>query len=926
MSRVRTISLLLLFSFMLTIGCAIKYNKISTLPTKDQASFFKDGRQVVVSRKPNSIVTIAPSQEAFPVDTRPSFIIVVNNLSTQPVTFSTENVAFNMDGKELQVFSYQELVQEIEQQRRSAATTQALIGALGILGASMEGGRTYHSGTYQSQNTVGTYSGTTYSPLATLQAQTTFGAMTANNIAAINSAAQGQLNSVQNSVLKKETVLPNTWYGGYVRIANLAEPETLKSIKSTITVGKDVHEFLFTLAQDGQGLQKTQRIKGETVSDDRAPTLTRTDSRKGQNSSETTNQQALLSKNWRVQFEKCRKSAEKGIPDAQFQLGMKYSDGIGVPENDNEAVKWLRKAAEQDHVGAQFKLGTMYTKGEGVTKNLKEAAKWYQKAAEQGNAFAQLVLGGIYERGSGVEKDYDIAAKWYQKAEDQGFELAKGSTGDLFFKIGGEYYTGQGVPLDYVKAKAWFEKAAGRKNADAYCALGMMHYYGHGVRKDYHTAAEWFMKAAEAGDVEAQFRLGRMYMKGEGVQVNYNKSAKLFRMVAENSSAGKQSIGAQVMLGLMYAEGLGVEKNYSEARKWYSKAAIKGNEQARYYLANLFETVVFPGWKPIVINATGIVLINTKKIRKEGELVWFWEVAVSFDGWKQTGDYLILFCAVDCAREKIGIANRYLYDSNNELIQSSLLKESEIRREDFMEPISPGSSGEAALKYVCEKSTQFQDRDDLTKSRVSFGTGWPVAAGFVVTSNHVISEHSKISLIRTDGTRIPARVVLQDKSNDLALLQAEDVKLLPPALPLSSSPARIGAKVITIGYPHPDILGSKPKLTEGVVSATSGAGDDPRVLQISVPVQAGNSGGPLINMEGEVVGVVMAKLNAVKIFKWTGDLPQNVNYAIKVPYLTGLLSSAPVNHAMKKLRIPKALSIEDIAAQIKDSVLLVVAE
>lgn len=111
-----------------------------------------------------------------------------------------------------------------------------------------------------------------------------------------------------------------------------------------------------------------------------------------------------------------------------------------------------------------------------------------------------------------------------------------------------------------------------------------------------------------------------------------------------------------------------------------------------------------------------------------------------------------------------------------------------------------------------------------------------------------------------------------------------------------------------------------------IVSAASGAGDDPRILQISVPVQAGNSGGPLINSEGEVVGVVMGKVDAVKMLKWTGDLPQNVNYAIKIPYLTGLLSSAPPNQSIKTLNIKQVKSIEDIAAQISDSILLVVAE
>lgn len=272
MFKAKVINWVLLFSFMLNMGCAVKYNKISTLPAKNQTFFFKDGRQVIVSRKANSIATIAASQEKFPINTRPSFIITVNNLSPQPVTFSTENVAFTTEGKELKVFSYQELVQEIEQQRRSAAMTHALIGAAGVLGAAMDGGRTCHSGTYQTQtsiygnnnlytgNTTGVYSGTTYDPLATFQAQNTINAQTANNIAAVNSAANMLLNIVQNTILKKETVLPNTWYGGYIRISSLAESQTPKRIKTTISIGKDLHEFLFIFAQEGQGSQKSESI------------------------------------------------------------------------------------------------------------------------------------------------------------------------------------------------------------------------------------------------------------------------------------------------------------------------------------------------------------------------------------------------------------------------------------------------------------------------------------------------------------------------------------------------------------------------------------------------------------------------------------------------------------------------------------------
>jgi len=112
---------------------------------------------------------------------------------------------------------------------------------------------------------------------------------------------------------------------------------------------------------------------------------------------------------------------------------------------------------------------------------------------------------------------------------------------------------------------------------------------------------------------------------------------------------------------------------------------------------------------------------------------------------------------------------------------------------------------------------------------------------------------------------------------------------------------------------------------DGIVSSLSGIMDDPRVYQISVPLQSGNSGGPLLNLKGEVVGITTSKLNAAKVFQWTGDLPENVNYAIKIPYLSMLLDAeAP---ASRSVELPiREGSLEELAARISESVMLVVAE
>ena len=207
----------------------------------------------------------------------------------------------------------------------------------------------------------------------------------------------------------------------------------------------------------------------------------------------------------------------------------------------------------------------------------------------------------------------------------------------------------------------------------------------------------------------------------------------------------------------------------------------------------------------------------------------------------------------------------------------------------------------------------------------SMGTGWPIAEGLVVTNYHVIAGHQDISLFRTDKQQLSATILEVDKENDIALLRVGDVSALPPALAIAENAATLGSQVFTIGYPHPDIMGSQPKLTSGIINALSGFQDDKRTYQVSVALQSGNSGGPLINMNGEVVGIVTSKLSAIKVFRWTGDLPQNVNYAMKSSYLLDLLEqSGDMDLVLEELPHGSG-TLQSHAERIKDSVLIVVA-
>lgn len=220
----------------------------------------------------------------------------------------------------------------------------------------------------------------------------------------------------------------------------------------------------------------------------------------------------------------------------------------------------------------------------------------------------------------------------------------------------------------------------------------------------------------------------------------------------------------------------------------------------------------------------------------------------------------------------------------------------------------------------------FGGRETVGKSSGrSAGTGWPVAAGYVVTNQHVIAGSSKISIILYNGKKLEGKVISEDRKNDLVLIKVNNAQKLPPALPIAIRDGTIGEEVFTIGFPHTGVMGSKPKLTTGHISATTGIKDDPRTYQISVPLQSGNSGGPLLNMRGEVVGVVTAKLSAMKVFRETGDLPQNVNYAVKIKYLRDLLEQAQSIQGMRSLSA-KSGSLAELAPDVEQSILMVVAE
>ena len=127
----------------------------------------------------------------------------------------------------------------------------------------------------------------------------------------------------------------------------------------------------------------------------------------------------------------------------------------------------------------------------------------------------------------------------------------------------------------------------------------------------------------------------------------------------------------------------------------------------------------------------------------------------------------------------------------------------------------------------------------------------------------------------------------------------------------------------TIGFPNIGLQGFAPKFAKGEIASLSGAGDDARYFQISVPVQPGNSGGALVDEHGNVIGSVSAKLNASAALAASGALPENVNYAVKSSFLLSFLESVPAVSAKLKSPVAADRKFEDVVKSAQDAAVLV---
>jgi S1-C subfamily serine protease len=223
----------------------------------------------------------------------------------------------------------------------------------------------------------------------------------------------------------------------------------------------------------------------------------------------------------------------------------------------------------------------------------------------------------------------------------------------------------------------------------------------------------------------------------------------------------------------------------------------------------------------------------------------------------------------------------------------------------------------------------------------SSGSGFFVSkSGHVITNQHVVDSCRKVTVGDKAESQVTADVLGADRRNDLALLLLSSMKMASAEtqslirklrveiVPLAAhgllrdEDVELGESVLVAGFPYGEIFSNSIKVTGGMVSANRGLGDDTGQFQIDAAVQPGNSGGPIYDENGNIVGVVVAQLNKMKFAETTGSLPENVNFGIKASTVRQFLNASGLPTKWSKRS--KAMGMKDLAKIAKMQTVMVV--
>lgn len=221
-----------------------------------------------------------------------------------------------------------------------------------------------------------------------------------------------------------------------------------------------------------------------------------------------------------------------------------------------------------------------------------------------------------------------------------------------------------------------------------------------------------------------------------------------------------------------------------------------------------------------------------------------------------------------------------------------------------------------SMLLEAELELRKKEAEELAKKAEWTGSGWALNEGYIVTNYHVIENANTINIQGVHGDfskKYRAKVVATDKFNDLAILKINDHIFngfgnIPYSVETSTS--EVGEDVFVLGYPLTSTMGEEVKLSIGIISSKTGYQGDVSLYQISAPIQPGNSGGPLFDCDGNVIGIVSAKHQGA----------ENVGYAIKASYLQNLMESTISSDVLPKVNKTNTSKLSEKVKSVKNYV------
>jgi uncharacterized protein len=440
--------------------------------------------------------------------------------------------------------------------------------------------------------------------------------------------------------------------------------------------------------------------------------------------------------------------------------------------------------------------------------------------------------------------------------------LAEAGDATAQYYVGAMYFAGLGVVKDQAKGVELVTRAADQGSARAKAFLGALYLQGRGVEKDEAKGGALIREAADAGIASAQLNMGVLLERGRGGFAKDEATAFLWLKAA----ADQHYVRSYALVGSAYDRGLGVERDPAQAVAWWQKGAEAGDRASRYHLARAY----LEGKGGLGRDVKAAIELLAQSANQRFAPAQAMLGAVYEKGIGVPVDYVLAHMWFNLARAQGLTAARKKMDALEEKMTPEQIADAQRRAREWRPQIVASMSASA---------------------RKISGSGFVVSPeGHVVTNHHVVEGCRSITVSPGDAA---AEVIESDPRNDLALLRRVGAVTSVASVRTGAS-VRPGDDVVVVGYPLRGVLGASPVVTTGTVSALGGLANDASKLQIAAPIQQGSSGGPLLDRHGLVVGVIQSKINALRIAAATGDIPQNVNFAINAATLTSFLEASGV--------------------------------